>query len=104
MIPSYIMWVISFIVYILRRGGVTWIDYWNQVLCKILSSHMPAKDPPDIIRSRTKHYHERKILLLLGLMDVSTKSSGFTNIYLGGYKMMNMKLSKSRGKDFKLDI
>ena len=34
---SYIMWIMYLIGETLRRGGRTWIDYWNQLLGKILS-------------------------------------------------------------------
>ena len=39
----YIMWSMYFIGENLIRGGRNWSDYWNQVMGKILSSHITAK-------------------------------------------------------------
>ena len=76
------MWIMIFIGETLRRGGRTCIDYWNQVLGNIVSSTMPSMYPIDPIRSRTERDHPRNRILLLGLIDESTKSVGVPNIDL----------------------
>ena len=81
-----------------RRGGKNWSDYWNQVLGKNLSSTIPSKEQTNTIRSRTLKDHASKRLLLLGLMADSTKAAGVPNISLSEHSIMEMKLSKSRGK------
>ena len=96
---SYIMWSIPFIGEILSRGGSTWSDYWNQLLGKILSYPMHAKDPTDPIIYRTAKAHSRKRLLILGLMGASTKSISVPNIDLSGDTILKKKLRKFRGKD-----
>ena len=104
MMLSYIMCIISYIGDTLRTVGRNWSDYWNQVLGKIFSSPISAKEPPDTIISRTKKYHSSKRLLLLGLMDASNKAPGVPNIDLRGYSMLKMKLKKFRDKDGQLNI
>ena len=86
------------------RGGRTWGDYWNQLMGKILFYPMPSNDLPYIIISRTSKAHTRERLLLLGLMNASSKSASVPNIDLIGERMLKIKLRKSRFKDGKLKI
>ena len=65
---------------------------------------MPAKDTPDTIRFRTAKAHERKILILLGLMDASSKDLSVPNRYLSGERTVKTKLRKSIGKAGKINI
>ena len=65
---------------------------------------MRAKDPPDTIKYSSTNNCVRKRLILVCLMAVSTKYSGVLNIDLSVERMLNKKLSKSRGKDGKLKI
>ena len=104
MMISYIMWGMPFIGETIRRERRTFSDYSNQFLGNILSYFMPAKDPPGIIRYRTLKDHSKNILLLSGLMTVSSKAVSVPNIYLSGERILNMKLRKSRGKYGKLNI
>ena len=71
---------------------------------KILSYPMPSKEPPNSIRSRTVKAHEKRIILILGLMSASSKPASVTSIELSGERMLNMKLRKGRGKNDKLNI
>ena len=70
-----------------------------QLLDKILYYHVPTKDPPDPIISRTEKAHARKRLLLLGLKATSSKSVSVPIIYLSGESILKMNLRKPRGKD-----
>ena len=65
---------------------------------------MPDKEPHDIIGSRTAKSHARTIILLLGLMAVSSKAEIALNIDLIGENMMKIKMRKSRGNNSKLKI
>ena len=69
------------------RGG-NWSDYWNQFLGNIHSYTMLAKEPPDPIIYKTKKAHARNQLLLLGLMDASSKDSSVPNIDLSGDRVL----------------
>ena len=104
MLLSYIMWIMLFIGETLRRGGRTCIDYWNQVLGNIVSSTMPSMYPIDPIRSRTERDHPRNRILLLGLIDESTKSVGVPNIDLIWDRILKMELRKASGKDENMKI
>ena len=88
----------------LRRVGKTCIDYWNQFLGKIIYYPIPEKEPPDTIRSRYSKDNARKILLLLGIMDASSKDSVVPNIDPSGESMLKMNMRESRGKYGKLKI
>ena len=93
MLLSYITWSMSFIGETLRRGGRIWSDYWNQFIGNILSYTTTAKDPPNPIRYRTAKTYARKIILILGLVDLSSKSLSVPNIYLSVEGMMTMNMS-----------
>ena len=80
----YIMWSMSFIGETLKRGGRTWSDYWSQLLVKILSYPMSAKDPPDSIIYRTSKDHASNILIILVLMADLSKAVSVPNINLRG--------------------
>ena len=69
-----------------------------------LSYTIPAKEPPDPIIYRTSKDDASKTLLLLSLMDASSKAASFPNIDLSGERIMNTKLRKSRGKYVKSNI
>ena len=69
----YIMCSMSLIRETLRIGGGTWSDHWNQFLGKIFSYPMPVKETFYPIISRAEKSRAIKILLILGLMDDSSK-------------------------------
>ena len=94
----------SYIGETLKRGGMTWSDYWDQFMVKILSYTMPAKELPYPIIYRTKKSHARNRLLLLGLMNASTKSSSFPSIGLSRDRLLKINMIKSRGRYGKLKI
>ena len=88
----------------LRRGERTCSDYWNHFLGYIISYPITSKEPPDPIIYSTEKDCARKRLLILGLMDTSSKASIVLNIDLIGEIMLNMKLRKDRYKDYILRI
>ena len=104
MLLSYIIWSMYFIGETLRRGERTWSDYWNQFLGNIISYPITSKEPPDSIIYSTENDRASKRLLILGLMDISSKASSVLNIYLIGERILNMKLRKDRYKDYILRI
>ena len=59
---------------------------------------MPVKYPSYLISSSTEKALARKIILLLGLMDASTKTTSVPNIDIVEERMPIMKLRKSIGK------
>ena len=64
----------------------------NQLLVKILSYLMPAKESHDPIAYMTTKFYARKKLLILGLMADSTDYAIFPNIYLRGEKILKINL------------
>ena len=104
MMISYIIRSMYFIGKTLFRGRKNWSECWNQSLEKILYYIMPAKEPLDPIISRNVNDHKRKRLLILGLITASSKYTSVLNIDISEERMLEMKLSKSRGKDGKLKI
>ena len=104
MLLSYTRWNIYLIGETLSIVGRTCIDYWNQLLGKVLSHPMPEWGPPDTIIYRTENAHTRNIVLPLGMMDASSKVTNSLNKDLSGERIMKMNMRKYRGKDEKLNI
>ena len=100
----YITWSMYLNGETLRRGERTWSNYWNQLLRKIISSTMLARDPTDPIISINEKAHARKRILLLGMIYTSYKYVSVPKIYLSGTMILKMSTRKARGKDVKLKI